>query len=141
MFYSRIICQGDDLPSQGPAQEKLSRFVPETIPTLDLVLVKLPPQDTTKEVFISFPYISGLSKEFRRIFKVRKRFPSHLYKYILYRWVCPEETYNSSHMGESSRCLENRIKQHNTSTTSAICQYSSTHNHPKADISHFKIID
>ena len=42
---------------------------------------------------------------------------------------------------ESSRCLENTVKEHNTSTTNAIYQHSSTHNHPKADISQFKVID
>ena len=55
--------------------------------------------------------------------------------------MCPDKTCNSSYIGESSRCLENMIKEHNTLTTSAIYQHSSTHNHPKADISHFKIID
>ena len=60
---------------------------------------------------------------------------------IVNQWICPEETCNSSYIGESSRCLENRIKEHNNSTISAIYQHRSTYNHPKADISHFKITD
>ena len=38
-------------------------------------------------------------------------------------------------------CLESRVKEHNTSSTSAIYQHSTTHNHPKVNISQFKIID
>ena len=60
---------------------------------------------------------------------------------VVYQWTCPEENCNSSYIEESTRCLENRVKEHNTSTTSNIYQHSSTHNHPKADISQFKIID
>ena len=48
---------------------------------------------------------------------------------------------NSSYNGESSRCLESRIKDHNSSATSAIFQHSSFNTHPKADISQFKIMD
>ena len=65
----------------------------------------------------------------------------HLYQDLVYQRTCPEETCNSSYIGESSRYLENRIKEHHTSTTSAIYQHNSTYNTHKADISHFKIID
>ena len=68
MFHSRIINQRDGIPSQGPSQEQLSRLVPEksnTRPQVDQPTSK----DTTKEVFISVPYIPGHSKEFRRILR------------------------------------------------------------------------
>ena len=71
----------------------------------------------------------------------KKNIPLHLHKDIVYQWISPEETCNSSYIGESSRCLENRIKEHNNSTTSAIYQHNSTYNHPKADMSHFKNIN
>ena len=67
--------------------------------------------------------------------------PQHLHQDVVYQWTCPEETCNSSYIGESSRCLENRINEHHTSITRSIYQHSSTHNHPKADILHFRIID
>ena len=118
-------------------------------------------QDTTTEVFISVSYMPWLSEEFRRIFKDTKvqrifkgcntlksllmhpldKIPPHLCQDVVYQWTCPEETCSSSYIGKSSRCLENRIKENNTSTTSAIYQHSSTHNHHKADILHFKLID
>ena len=71
----------------------------------------------------------------------KDKIPLHLQQDIVYQWTCTEETCNSSYIGESSKCLENRIKEHNNSTTSAIYQHSSTQNHPKADISQYKIID
>ena len=60
---------------------------------------------------------------------------------VVYEWNCPKENCNSSYIGESSRCLESRLKEHNTSSTSTIFQHSITHNHPKADICQFTIID
>ena len=58
---------------------------------------------------------------------------------MVYQWTCYKENCNSSYIGESRRCLESRIKEHNTSTASAIFQHSSTHN--QTDISQFEIID
>ena len=147
MFHSTVIRQGDGLPTKGPAQEKLSRLVPDKTSTRPKVCQPTS-QDSTKEVFISVPYIQGLSKEFRRIFKYTKaqiifkgcntfesslmypkdKIPLHLCKYKVHQWICPEETCNSSYIGESSRCLKNMIKEHNNSTTSVIYQHSSTYN-------------
>ena len=67
--------------------------------------------------------------------------PIQLCQDVVYQWTCPEENCNSSYIGESSRCLETRVKEHITLSTSAIFQHSITHNHPKADISQFTIID
>ena len=71
----------------------------------------------------------------------KDKIPHHLHKDVVYQCICPAGTCNSSYIEESSRCLENGIREHNTSTISAIYQHSSPYNHPKADISHFKIID
>ena len=129
---------------------------PDTRPQVD----KVTSQDTTKEVSISVPYTPGLNNECRRIFKDTKaqiifkrsnthksllmyakdKIPPHLWKDVVYQWIYPEETHNSSYIGKSRRCLKNRIKEHNTSTTSGMYQHNSTHNHLKGDISHFKII-
>ena len=161
MFHPRVISQGDGLPTQGLVQEQLSRLVhekkPNTRPQVDQSSI----QGTPKEVFISVPYIPGISEEFRRIFKdtrgqiifegcntlksvlmhPKDKIPSQLHQDLVYQWTCPEETCNSSYIGESSRCLDNRVKEHNTSISSTIYQHSSTHNHAKADISQFIIID
>ena len=48
---------------------------------------------------------------------------------------------NYSYIGESSKCLEIRVKEHNASSTSTIFKYNITRNHPKADLSQFTIID
>ena len=67
--------------------------------------------------------------------------PTQLCHDVFYQWTCPENNCNSSYIGESSRCLESRVKEQNTSYTGAIFQHSTTYNHHKADISQFKIID
>ena len=56
-------------------------------------------------------------------------------------WSCPEGNCNLSYIGESSRCLENRSKEHSIHVTSAINQLSVSNNHPKANIHDFKITD
>ena len=71
----------------------------------------------------------------------KDKIPTHLHQDVVYQWTCTEENCNSSYIGESSRCLESRIKGHNTSATSAIFDHSSINNHSKVDISQFKIID
>ena len=60
---------------------------------------------------------------------------------VVYQLTCTNENCISSYIGESSRCLESRVKEYNTSSTSAIFQHCTTHNHPKGNISQFKIID
>ena len=118
-------------------------------------------QEASKEAFVSAPYIQGLSEKFRRIFKNTKvqiifkgcitvktllmqpkdKIPAQLYQDIVYQCTCSTENCSSTYIGESSRCLESRVKEHSTSSTGAIFQHSTTCNHPKADISQFKILD
>ena len=120
-----------------------------------------PTQETTEGAFVSVPYIQGLSEEFRRIFKDTKvqiifkecytlkallmhpkgKIPIQLHQDVVYQWTFPEDNCNSSYIGESSRCFESWVKEHNTLSTSTIFQHSTTHNHPKADTSQFKIIE
>ena len=68
-------------------------------------------QETTKESFVTVPYIQGLSKEFRRIFKDTKvpkifkgcnilktmlmhpkdKIPTQLCQDVVYQWSCANE--------------------------------------------------
>ena len=67
--------------------------------------------------------------------------PTQLCQDVVYQWTCPEVNSNSSYIGEFSRCLESIAKECNTSSASTIFQHTIIHNHPKADISQFTIID
>ena len=62
-------------------------------------------------------------------------------KNIFYKCSYPDEKCNLSYLGEYSRCLENRTKEHNSHITSAIYQHSISNNHLRANISHLKILD
>ena len=48
---------------------------------------------------------------------------------------------NLFHIEETSRCLENRAKEHNSLVSSAIYKHSISNNQPLPDTSHFKITD
>ena len=120
-----------------------------------------PSQETSKEAFVLVPYIQGLSEEFRKMFKntqvqiifkgcnilksllmhPKDKMPTQLHQDVVYQWTCPTKNCSSTYIGESSRCLESRVKEHSISTTSTIFQHRTTCNHPKADISQFKILD
>ena len=71
----------------------------------------------------------------------KDKIPKQLHQDVVYQWTCPEENCNSSYIGESSQCLESRVKKHNPSPTSTIFQHSIANNHPKAYISQFTVID
>ena len=82
-----------------------------------------------KNILISVP---GLSEEFRRIFchtsvqvifkgtstlksifmHPKDEIPLHLKQNVVYKWCSPEESCNHFYIGDSSRCLENRVKKH-----------------------------
>ena len=105
-----------------------------------------------RNIFISVP---GLSKEFRRIFwhtsiqvifkwaNILKsiimhpgdKISSQLKQITVYKWSCQEENFNLSYTGKSSRCLENRVKEHNSHVTSVVYILSISNNHPRAKIS------
>ena len=71
----------------------------------------------------------------------KDKIPTQLHQDVVYQWTYANENFNFSYIGESSRYLESRVKEHNTSSTSTIFQHWTTDNHPKANISQFKIID
>ena len=60
----------------------------------------------------------------------KDKIPSQLKQNIVYKWSCYEENCNLSYIEESSRCLENRIKEHNSHRTSAIYKHSISNHHP-----------
>ena len=81
-------------------------------------------QETTKESFVTVPYIQGLSEEFRSIFKDTKvqiifkgcntlktlllhpkgKITTQLCQDVVYQWTCVNEKCSSSYIGELSRC-------------------------------------
>ena len=58
----------------------------------------------------------------------KDKIPLYLNQNIVYKWSCPEEHYSQSYIGESSRYLENRVKEHSSHVTNAIyiCSESKT---------------
>ena len=109
-----------------------------------------------KNIFISVPFVPGLSEECRRIFwptsvqvifkganpliyilvNPKDKIPSQLKQNIIHKRSCPEENFKLSHIRESSRCLKNRVKENNSHLTSAICKQH-FQQPPLANISHF----
>ena len=71
----------------------------------------------------------------------KDKIPTQLHQDVVYQWTYPAEIFSSTYIGETSRCLESRVKEHSTSSTSTIFQHSTTCNHPMADISQYKILD
>ena len=71
----------------------------------------------------------------------KDKIPTQVHQDVVYQWICPAENGSFIYIGESSRCLDSRVKEHSTSSTSTIFQCSTTCNHPKADISQFRILD
>ena len=55
--------------------------------------------------------------------------------------VLPSKKCNLYCIGESSWCLENRVKERKSHVMSAIYKHSISNNNPWANISHFNIID
>ena len=62
-------------------------------------------------------------------------------KDLVYHWECKADGCNSSYIGEMSRALGERVKEHCKSTTSAILKHCKDFHHPLPSISDFNIID
>ena len=62
-------------------------------------------------------------------------------KDLVYHWECKADGCNSSYIGETSRALGKRVKEHSKSTTSAILKHCKDLHHPLPSISDFNIID
>ena len=62
-------------------------------------------------------------------------------KDLVYHWECKADGCNSSYIGETSRALGKRVKEHSKSTTSAILKHCKDLHHPLPSITDFNIID
>ena len=94
-----------------------------------------------KQFFVSVPYFPGLSESYMKIFKhtaiqvcfkeVIKSLLMHpkdkisikQKKNVVCHWECQADGCNSSYIGETSRDLEERVKEHSKLTTSAILKH------------------
>ena len=114
-----------------------------------------------KQFFVSVPYFPGLSESFKKIFKYmpiqvcfkgvntlkslvmhpKDKVSTEQKKDIVYHWECQADGCNSSYVGETSRALGERVKEHSKSNTSAILKHCMDHHHPLPSINNFTIID
>ena len=114
-----------------------------------------------KHFYISVPYFPGLSESFKKIFKYtpvqvcfkgvntlksmlmhpKDKISSDQKKDLVYHWECKADGCNSSYIGETSRALGERVKEHSKSTTSAIVKHCKDFHHPLPSIDDFNIID
>ena len=62
-------------------------------------------------------------------------------KDLVYHWKCKADGCNSSYIGEMSRDLGERVKEHSKSKTLAILKHCKDFHHPLPSISDFNIID
>ena len=97
-----------------------------------------------KNILISVPYVLGLNDEFRRTFydanvqviskgtntlksiimHLKDKILLHPKQNIAYKWVYPEESNSKSYIGESSRCLENEMKEYKSHVTNIVYIHS-----------------
>ena len=70
----------------------------------------------------------------------KDKIPLHLKQNNIYKWPCPKECCSQSYIGESSRCLGNRVKGQSSHVTSAIYSHNESNSHPHTNIFHFKVI-
>ena len=71
----------------------------------------------------------------------KDKIPSQLKQNIVYKWPCPEENYNFPYIEESSRCFENKVKEHNSCVTIVFYIHNNSNNHSWVYIFHSKITD
>ena len=71
----------------------------------------------------------------------KDRVSSDQKKDLVYHWECKADGCSSSYIGETSRALGERVKEHSNSTTSAILKHCKDFHHPLPSINDFNIID
>ena len=71
----------------------------------------------------------------------KEKNPLHFVQNIVYKLSCAEGRCSQSYIDESSRYLENRVKEHSSQVTSTIYIHNESNNHPLPNISHFKVKD
>ena len=114
-----------------------------------------------KHFYISVPYFPGLSESFKKIFKYtpvqvcfkgvntlksilmhpKDRISNDQKKDLVYHWECKADGCTSSYIGETSRALGERVKEHSKATTSAILKHCKDFHHPLPSIDDCNIID
>ena len=114
-----------------------------------------------KHFYISVPYFPGLSESYKKIFKYtpiqvcvkgvntlksllmhpKDKISTDQEKDIVYHWECQADGCNSSYIGETSRVLGKRIKEHSKSKMSAILKHCKDFHHLLPSISDFSTID
>ena len=114
-----------------------------------------------KRFYISVPYFLGLSESYKKIFKYtpiqvcfkgvntlksmlmhpKDKISNDQKKDLVYHWECKADGCNSSYIGEMSRALGERVKEHSKSTTFAILKHCKDFHHPLPSISDFNTID
>ena len=117
--------------------------------------------EVKKSIFISAPYFPGLSESFKQLFKYspvqvcfkgqntiksllmhpKDKIDPSLKKDVVYQWSCSKTNCKSSYIGETSRSLSERVKEHSKERNSAIYQHCTTTGHPLPTLDHFKVID
>ena len=118
-------------------------------------------KEIKKQFFISVPYLPRFSESFKKIFKYtpiqicfkgintlksllmhpKDKVSNKQKKDIVYHWECQADGCNSLYVGETSRALGERVKEHCRSSTSAILKHCMDHHHLLPSINHFTIID
>ena len=117
-----------------------------------------------KEHYFSVPYYPGLSEEFKRLFKdttvevcfkgkdtlrsqlmhPKDKISMALKQNVIYHWTCPSQGCKSEYIGETSRTMGERVREHKSDSTnnkSAIYFHCKQLGHPLPKIEDFKIID
>ena len=114
-----------------------------------------------KKFYVSVPYFPGLSEAFKKIFKYtavqvcfkgvntlksllihpKDKVPINQKKDVVYHWECQADSYSFSYIGEISRSLEERVKEHSKLSTSAILKHCTEFHHPLPSIENISIIN
>ena len=61
-------------------------------------------------------------------------------KDVVYHWECKADGCKSSYIGETSKALGERVKEHCKSSTSAILKHCTDFHHPLPSVTDFNII-
>ena len=70
----------------------------------------------------------------------KDKIPTDQKKDLVYHWECKADGCNSSYIGETSRALGKRVKEHSKSTTSAILKHCKDFYHLLPSISDFRFL-
>ena len=92
-------------------------------------------------VIATYKYSKGTNTLKFTFMHSKDKIPLDLKQNIVYKWSYPDESYSHSYIGDSNKCLENRVKEHSRNVPNAIYIYSEPNNHSHASMSHFKVID